>query len=64
MCGECIHVLRRKGGSPLFLCPLCSHKCELIQVATAKKKKSFVEFLQDTVKLRFKDTINSKKNKN
>jgi pSer/pThr/pTyr-binding forkhead associated (FHA) protein len=64
MCGECIHVLRRKGGSPLFLCPLCSHKCEPIQAAIAKKKKSFVEFLQDTVKLRFKDTINSKKNKN
>ena len=60
MCGECVHVLRRKGGNPMFLCPLCSHKCELIQIVTAKKKKSFVEFLEDTVKLRFKDTVNRK----
>jgi hypothetical protein len=58
MCSECVHVLRRKGGQPLFLCPLCSHKCELIQIVGPKKKKSFVEFLQDTVKLRFKHTIN------
>jgi pSer/pThr/pTyr-binding forkhead associated (FHA) protein len=61
MCGECVHVLRRKGGSPLFLCVLCSHKCEPIQIVTAKKKKSFVEFLEDTVKLRFRDTVNKKK---
>ena len=58
MCGECVHVLRRKGGHPLFLCPLCSHKCEPIQTDAPKKKKSFVEFLQETVKLRFKHTIN------
>lgn len=58
MCSECVHILRRKGGQPLFLCPLCSHPCEPIQTATPKKKRSFVEFLQDTVKLRFKHTIN------
>jgi pSer/pThr/pTyr-binding forkhead associated (FHA) protein len=57
MCGECVHILRRKGGNALFLCPLCSHKCEPIQVIVPKKKKSFVDFLQDTVKLRFKHTI-------
>jgi hypothetical protein len=58
MCSECVHVLRRKGGTPLFLCPLCSHKCEPIQVLVPKKKKGFVEFLQETVKLRFKQTVN------
>ena len=58
MCSECVHVLRRKGGQPLFLCPLCSHKCEPIQSAGPKKKRSFVEFLQETVKLRFKHTVN------
>lgn len=58
MCGECVHVLRRKGGQPLFLCALCSHKCEPIQTAGPKKKKGFMEFLQDTVKLRFKQTVN------
>jgi pSer/pThr/pTyr-binding forkhead associated (FHA) protein len=57
MCSDCVHVLRRKGGQTLFLCPLCSHKCEPIQTAKAKKKRSFAEFLQDTVKLRFKHTI-------
>jgi pSer/pThr/pTyr-binding forkhead associated (FHA) protein len=58
MCSECVHILRRKGGQPLFLCPLCSHKCETIQIAEPKKKRSFVEFLQETVKLRFKQTVN------
>ena len=57
MCSDCVHVLRRKGGNPLFLCPLCSHKCEPIQIIGEKKKRSFVEFLQDTVKLKFKATV-------
>jgi len=57
MCNACVHVMRRKGGTPLFLCVICSHKCERIQVAQPKKKKSFLGFLQDTVKLRFKHTI-------
>lgn len=60
MCSDCVHVLRRKGGNPLFLCPLCSHKCEPIQTVAPKKKKSFVDFLQETVKLRFKHTIKKK----
>jgi pSer/pThr/pTyr-binding forkhead associated (FHA) protein len=58
MCSECVHVLRRKGGQPLFLCPVCSHKCEPIGTAGPKKKKGFMEFLQDTVKLKFKQTVN------
>jgi pSer/pThr/pTyr-binding forkhead associated (FHA) protein len=60
MCEECVHVLRRKGGTPLFLCALCSHKCELIRTVTEKKKRSFVEFLQETVKLRFRDSTTVK----
>ena len=64
MCSECVHVLRRKGGTPLFLCPLCSHRCEPIQIVGDKKKRSFVEFLQDTVKLKFKHTINRNNSKN
>ncbi|MGH7939691.1 MAG: FHA domain-containing protein [Limisphaerales bacterium] len=58
MCSECVHVLRRKGGLPLFLCPVCSHKCEPIQTGSSKKKRGFMEFLQDTVKLKFKQTVN------
>jgi hypothetical protein len=62
MCSECVHVLRRKGGLPLFLCPLCSHKCEPIQTVTQKKRRGLLEILQDTVKLRFKQTVNRSNN--
>jgi hypothetical protein len=54
MCNTCVRVMRRKGGQPLFLCVLCSHKCEPIVVAQPKKKKGFLGFLQETVKLKFK----------
>lgn len=59
MCAECVHVMRRKGGHALYLCPLCSHKCEPIQASSARKKRSLMEFLQETVKLRFKQTVSS-----
>jgi hypothetical protein len=52
MCSSCVHVLQRKGGLPLFLCPLCSGKCERIG-GEKRKKKGFVEFLQRTAKLPF-----------
>jgi pSer/pThr/pTyr-binding forkhead associated (FHA) protein len=53
MCGGCVHVMGIKGGQPLFLCPLCSHKCEPIQVVEPKKKKKGLLGLFDTVKLKF-----------
>jgi pSer/pThr/pTyr-binding forkhead associated (FHA) protein len=54
MCDSCVHVMQRKGGAPLFLCTLCSHKCEPVEIAPPKKKKkTFIGFLQDTVKLKF-----------
>ncbi len=52
LCDECVHRLRRRGGKVLKLCPLCSHACEPIG-GEAKKKKSFLGFLQRTVKLPF-----------
>jgi len=52
MCNACIHIMRRKGGTPLFLCILCSHKSEPIQIAQPKKKKGLAGFL-DTVRLKF-----------
>ena len=59
MCDECINVLKLKGGVPLFLCPVCGHKCEVIQNAPPKKK-GFIKFLKDTVKLRFKNPVSPK----
>jgi len=52
MCDECVHRLRRRGGKLLKLCPVCSHKVESI-TGEKKKKKSFLGFLQRTVKMPF-----------
>jgi len=53
MCVNCVHTLRRKGGQPLFLCPLCSQTCEPIHnVVEPPKKKSLLQVLHRTVKMR------------
>ncbi len=52
MCDACVHQLRRRGGKLLKLCPICSHKCEVIG-GEKKKKKSLFGLLQKTVKLPF-----------
>jgi pSer/pThr/pTyr-binding forkhead associated (FHA) protein len=51
MCSNCVHVLQLQGGQPLFLCPLCSHKCERIG-GEKRGKKTFLGILHETVKLR------------
>jgi FHA domain/B-box zinc finger len=57
MCNHCVRIMRIKGGQPLFLCPLCSSKCEPIGDAGAsKKKKGFFASLADTVKLKLEST--------
>ena len=53
MCNHCIHIMRIKGGQALFLCTLCSHKCEPLLVAPVSKKKKGLRGLLDTVKLKF-----------
>jgi hypothetical protein len=57
MCNGCVHVIQRKGGLPLFLCTLCSHKCEPIEVVKQVKKQTIIGFLLDTVKVRFRNPI-------
>jgi pSer/pThr/pTyr-binding forkhead associated (FHA) protein len=50
LCDKCVHRLRRRGGKLLKLCPLCSHSCAPLGTE-GKKKKSFLGFLQKTVRL-------------
>ena len=52
LCDVCVHRLRRRGGKVLRLCPLCSHTCTPLG-GEKKKKKTFMGFLQQTVKLPF-----------
>jgi len=54
MCNACVHVMKRQGGQPLYLCRVCSHKCERIEVVQEQKKKGFLGMLADTVKLKFR----------
>jgi hypothetical protein len=54
MCHACVHVLKRQGGQPLFLCRVCSHVCERLEILQEKKKRGFFGFLQETVKLKFR----------
>jgi hypothetical protein len=53
MCQGCVHVMKRQGGAALYLCNQCSHKCERIMAAATTKKKGFLGYLQETVKLKF-----------
>ncbi len=54
MCNHCVHIMKRQGGAPLFLCTICSHKCErLTQAPGAAKKRGLLGYIQDTVKLKF-----------
>jgi len=63
MCNACVHVMRRQGGQPLYLCRVCSHKCERIEVVQEKKKKGFFSFLQETVKVKFRHSAREKSEK-
>jgi hypothetical protein len=53
MCSGCVRMMRIKGGKPLFLCCVCHQKCERIGGETAKAKKGFFGYLQETVRLKF-----------
>lgn len=52
MCMNCVHAVRLRGGQPLFLCPLCSHPCELITTVVPPPKPPALQKLRRTVKMR------------
>ncbi|TAK97221.1 MAG: FHA domain-containing protein [Verrucomicrobia bacterium] len=52
MCAACVHVLRRRGGKTLRLCPLCSFPVEAL-APTKAKKKSLLDKLKETVQIPF-----------
>jgi pSer/pThr/pTyr-binding forkhead associated (FHA) protein len=57
MCDRCVHQLRRKGGKKiLLLCPICSGAVE--PLGGPRKKKSLISRVTETVKMRFKRTVN------
>ena len=53
-CNTCIHHLRRAGGNVLDLCPVCSHRCELLPGAVKPRKRSLFARLQETLKFSMK----------
>jgi hypothetical protein len=53
-CNACVHHLRRAGGKYLDLCPVCSHRCELLPGVLKSRKRSIFSRLQETLKLSFK----------
>jgi pSer/pThr/pTyr-binding forkhead associated (FHA) protein len=61
MCDHCVHIMRVKGGMALFLCTICSHKCEPIKTVEAKKKQKGLLGLFDTVKLKFNRYVGREK---
>jgi hypothetical protein len=52
LCDVCVHLLRRRGGALMKLCPLCSYPCLPIS-AEKTKKKSLFKLFRKTVKLPF-----------
>jgi hypothetical protein len=64
LCITCVHILRLQGGGqPLFLCPLCSHKCESLH-KTEKPKEGFLGRLQRTARMPlvyWQERVNRKK---
>ena len=53
MCGNCVRMMRIKGGKPLYLCCVCHQKCERIGGEASKEKKGFFSRLEQTVRLKF-----------
>lgn len=45
-CNACVHHLRRAGGKYLELCPVCSHRCDLLPGAVKRRKRSLFARLQ------------------
>ena len=63
LCPVCIHILRLQSGTaPLYLCPLCSHKCERIQPESDSGNKASTLGRTNVIpRFSWKDRIHLKK---
>jgi len=52
-CDTCVHTIKRVGGRPLVLCPMCSGHTEPYDGSGKPKKKSFFAKLLDALKKPF-----------
>jgi hypothetical protein len=53
MCSGCVRIIRLKGGKPHYLCMKCHNPCERLGVEQVQKKKGFLDFLHNTVLMKF-----------
>jgi hypothetical protein len=53
MCGDCVRIIRIKGGKPHYLCAVCHSPSDRIGPKLDGKKKGFFAMLQETVRLKF-----------
>jgi hypothetical protein len=49
-CGACVHILKRRGGKILRLCPACSGHCEALTPTTPETKKTLGRIIQKLLK--------------
>jgi hypothetical protein len=50
-CDPCVHVVRRRGGLPLRLCPMCSSPVVAILAPTKRKENFFLSLMRRTLRL-------------
>ena len=50
-CTPCIHLIKRRGGKMLYLCPDCSGVCELLPEYVKQPKRNWLGFIKEKLDL-------------
>jgi hypothetical protein len=61
MCDSCVHVMQRKGGPRCSSARFAATSANPLKAVEPKKKKTFIGFLRDTVKLKFRTSPDARK---